>query len=227
MITIDHLRIQLKAIYKIDTKITFDLPEYEIFLSDLKEFIYQNHFENTDEWIVISKNLIYKSTEALIRKEADTIMVELEKLHRRMLLQKNEEFWLYIHPMIIQVVQQKMIDGHYADSIESAFKEINSRLKKIYSKHRSEEKDGADLMRQMFSPTNKPLLIFEDIKSKSGENVQNGFMQIFAGAMIGIRNPKAHENQTVSKDSAIKSLVFASLLMDKIDEAISYSKISE
>ena len=70
-------------------------------------------------------------------------------------------------------------------------------------------------------------LIFEDIKSKSGENVQNGFMQIFAGAMIGIRNPKAHENQTVSKDSAIKSLVFASLLMDKIDEAISYSKISE
>jgi hypothetical protein len=54
-----------------------------------------------------------------------------------------------------------------------------------------------------------------------------GYMNIFAGAMTGIRNPKAHENQIISKDMAIKRLIFASLLMDKIDEAISYSNIEE
>ena len=52
-------------------------------------------------------------------------------------------------------------------------------------------------------------------------------MQIFAGAMTGIRNPKAHENQTISKDAAIKRLVFASLLMDKVDEAVNYTGIIE
>ena len=48
-------------------------------------------------------------------------------------------------------------------------------------------------------------------------------MQIFAGAMQGIRNPKAHENLSISREDAVKRLVLASLLMDKIDEAISFT----
>ena len=102
-------------------------------------------------------------------------------------------------------------------------KEINSRCKKIYKAKTGEEKDGADLMNNLFS-ANKPLLMFEDNGTETGRNVQLGYMQILAGSMTGIRNPKAHENQNVTKDSAYKRLMLASLLMDKIDEAEDYER---
>ena len=70
-------------------------------------------------------------------------------------------------------------------------------------------------------------LKFEDTSIESGENVQVGYMQIFSGAISGIRNPKAHENLTLTKEKAIKRLILASLLMDKIDEAVEYSNIME
>ena len=52
-------------------------------------------------------------------------------------------------------------------------------------------------------------------------------MQIFAGSMIGIRNPKAHGNQYLDKESAYKRLILASLLMDKIDEAIKNEQVKK
>lgn len=132
----------------------------------------------------------------------------------------------YFHPLIKEISQKKLNDGHYADAVESAFKEINSRVKKLYIDIRGEEKDGADLMRKTFSP-NDPALKFEDISSRSGKDVQQGYMDIFAGAMTGIRNPKAHENMVISKEDAVKRIVFASLLMDKIDEAVAFSSRTE
>jgi len=226
MITIEDLKSQLKNLYIIDERVTFNLPEYERFQSDLCKFIYENHFQNTPEWSTISNNLIYRSTEVLVWQDADIIMIQLEKLHRRLLTQINEGFWSYVHPLITAISQQKFVNRHYADAVESAFKEINSRLKKIYRKQRGEEKDGSKLMKQIFSVDN-PLLIFEGLDSASGKNVQIGYMEIFSGAMTGIRNPKAHENQIITRDAAIKRLVFAGLLMDKIDEALIYSKIIE
>lgn len=97
---------------------------------------------------------------------------------------------------------------------------------KLYKKYRGEEKDGQDLMRKAFTASN-PLLIFEGVDTESGRNVQEGYMQIFAGAMQGIRNPKAHENMSISREDAVKRLVLASLLMDKIDEAIRFTNLAE
>ena len=105
-------------------------------------------------------------------------------------------------------------------------KEVNSRIKRIYRRYRGEEKDGQDLMRKTFSPSN-PLLISEGLVTESGKNVQEGYMQIFAGAIQGIRNPKAHENTYISREDAIKRLILASLLMEKVDEAIRYTRLSE
>lgn len=50
---------------------------------------------------------------------------------------------------------------------------------------------------------------------------------MLAGAMSALRNPKAHANITITKDDAMRRLMFASMLMYKIDEAIDYSKIQE
>lgn len=226
MASIDDLISAMKLLYQADEQIRFNHPVYEKFHNDLMRFIYANHFENTSEWRIISKNLLRKSTQYMARSEADIIMVQLDLLKQRVLTKENEGFWKYIHPLIYQVSGGKFTNGFYADSVESALKEVNSRVKNIYRKYRNEEKDGQDLMRKAFSPSN-PLLIFEGIDSESGKNVQEGYMQIFAGAIQAIRNPKAHENMNISREEAVKRLILASLLMDKIDEAIRYTKLIE
>ncbi len=51
----------------------------------------------------------------------------------------------------IRRVSEKLFkDGHYADSILAAFKELNDQVKQEYLKQRGEELDGADLMRKAF-----------------------------------------------------------------------------
>lgn len=226
MIYIDDLISEMKSLYQVEGTIRFCHPAYEKFHQDLMDFIYENHFENTQEWETISQNLVYKSTQYMSRSEGDIILVQLDLLKRRVLAKENEGFWSYIHTLIYQVSEERFHGGFYADAVESALKEVNSRVKKLYRKYRNEEKDGQDLMRKAFTPSN-PFLIFEGIDTESGRNVQEGYMQIFAGAMQGIRNPKAHENLSISREDAIKRLVLASLLMDKIDEAVRFTSLSE
>lgn len=226
MIDIDILIGKLKALYKVKETIRFDLPIYEEFHNDIQHFIYENHFEITPEWKKISENLVYKSSQYMTRSEADEILIQLDSLKRKILSRQNEGFWSYLHPIIYKVSGDKFNQGFYADAVESAMKEINSRVKKIYRRYRKEEKDGQDLMRKAFSPSN-PLLIFQGLDTESGKNVQEGYMQIFAGAIQGIRNPNAHENMYISRESSIKILIFASSLMDKVDEALQYTGLSE
>ena len=125
-----------------------------------------------------------------------------------------------LHSEIIKVLMDKFIDGYYADAVESVFKEINTSVKKIFSQKKPGEKvpDGADLMNRVFS-VKDPIIELDDLTNESGVNVQKGYMQMFAGAMTGIRNPKAHANVVISKEEVINSLFFASLLMEKIDNA--------
>lgn len=125
-----------------------------------------------------------------------------------------------LHSEIIKVSKAKFMDGYYADAVESAFKEINARVKKIFSQKKPGEKvpDGANLMTRVFSADN-PIVELDDLTNESGRNVQLGYMQMLAGAMTGIRNPKAHANVMISREEAINSLFFASLLMEKIDKA--------
>jgi uncharacterized protein (TIGR02391 family) len=80
------------------------------------------------------------------------------------------------------------------------------------------ELDGADLMYKAFAPKS-PILKLADTGTLSGASIQQGFMQLFAGSIIGVRNPKAHENVIIDENRAIHFIFLASLLMHKIDEA--------
>ena len=82
-----------------------------------------------------------------------------------------------------------------------------------------EELDGASLMNRAFSP-NAPLIVLDDLSTESGRNVQLGYMQIYAGSMTGIRNPKAHANVTIDDARARYFLFLASLLAYRFDERI-------
>lgn len=145
----------------------------------------------------------------------------------------NFDFWSLIHPRVSEVSKSLYLDGHYANAAEDAFIEINVRVKGLYQIINPNDKnpcdkvpDGDGAMTTVFSPQ-KPLVEFCDTSTDTGKNVQKGFMQMLAGAMSALRNPKAHENIKLSADDAMRRLMFASMLMFKIDEAVAYSNIQE
>lgn len=135
--------------------------------------------------------------------------------------------WSIIHIDIQAVSRKKFEDGHCADAVESAFKEVNNRVKEAARDKRSgdylkdkhgNELDGAYLMHSCFS-INNPLICLSPMKSASDQDEQKGYMQIFAGSMTGIRNPKAHENLVIDENRGAHLIYLASLLMYKLDEA--------
>ncbi len=127
--------------------------------------------------------------------------------------------WSLLNNCLVDVSKQKFLDGHYADAIESGLKEFNSEVKKIYKNKTNEELDGSKLMKKAFSPNN-PIIKLSNQQSESEKNIQQGYMEIFAGAITGIRNPKAHENIDISKEKAIHFLFLISLMFNKLDERI-------
>ncbi len=134
----------------------------------------------------------------------------------------------HLHELVIKVSLKKYQDGHYSDAVESAIKEINDRLKKLYKKYKLEEKDGSDLFALVFnSDETKALLKVNDMSTISGKDEQEGYKFLVMGTWKGIRNPKAHANTYLSKEQAYKRLIFASMLMEKIDEAIKYTGLEE
>ncbi len=137
--------------------------------------------------------------------------------------------WSYIHPLIQKASRELFNDGHYANAAEDAFIEINDRVKKLYSlvKPGCKVPDGEAAMNTVFSPNN-PLVSFCDQSTDTGVNKQKGYMQMLAGAMSALRNPKAHSNNEVlSAEEAYRRLATASMLMFAIDDAVAYSGIHE
>jgi uncharacterized protein (TIGR02391 family) len=129
------------------------------------------------------------------------------------------DFFNELDSAIRQVSQQLFKDSHYAESVSAAFKELNRQVQEEYKKRRGVELDGVDLMHTAFSKNN-PTFALADQSTTSGKNTQQGFMELFAGSMIGIRNPHAHENLKLDQDRAKHFLYLASLLMKTFNAAL-------
>ena len=128
-------------------------------------------------------------------------------------------FWDFVHPRIKSLAKPRFEAGFFGDAGESAFKEVNDTVKRIYLESEHREADGAGLMTSAFSPGN-PIIRLSPLETETDKNIQQGYMQIFAGAMTGIRNPKAHGNLNPDARKTLHLLSLASLLMYKIDERI-------
>lgn len=138
------------------------------------------------------------------------------------------DIWDFIHPKIQEVSKGQYLAGFYADAAENAFKEINARTKRIYANAcpNTPIPDGAAAMTRVYS-SNNPIVEFCDRHTESGQNTQLGFMKMAEGAMIALRNPVAHENLNMSQGDAMRQLMFASMIMYKIDEGVIHSGITE
>lgn len=141
----------------------------------------------------------------------------------------NCDFWDMVHPSVVKISKKLYEDGHFANASEDAFIEINSRVKKIYKiTNPTSDKvpDGDNAMNVVFS-TNNPIVKFADITTETGKNIQKGYMQMFAGAISALRNPKAHANIVLEKEECKRNLIFASMLMYKLDDGVKYTGIQE
>ncbi len=142
------------------------------------------------------------------------LILEIE-LSRKNVLPLDK--WTKIHPEIAKVSKSRFETDHYGDATEAAFKEVNDIIKKAYLKKTEKEEDGDSLMRRSFSPGN-PVFLLADLSTESGRNIQQGYMEIFAGSMKGIRNPKAHANMDVHPEESWEMIMLASHLMRMWDK---------
>lgn len=126
-------------------------------------------------------------------------------------------FWEDIHPQIRIVSKNRYYSKSYADSVEAALKELNSKIKQVVLERTGNEFDGADLMNRAFS-ANDPIIKLEELATESQKSIQKGYQLIFAGTMTGIRNPKAHQNLYIDAKRARHHIYLASLLAQIVDE---------
>lgn len=121
---------------------------------------------------------------------------------------------LDLHPEIERQVGQLFRDGHYAEAIEKSVKVLNNLVRL-----RSDEAlDGTALMQKVFSPKN-PILKFNSLADQSDVDEQQGFMFLFSGAVMGLRNPRAHKIIQDDPERALEFIAFVSLLAKLLDSA--------
>lgn len=107
--------------------------------------------------------------------------------------------------------------GHYADAVRRGFICLDNAVR---DKSGVSGRTGDSLMRTVFS-ANRPILQLNDLLTDSDRNEQQGYMDVYAGSMKGIRNPRAHEAQmTDDCETALELLTLANHLMRKLDSAV-------
>ena len=118
-------------------------------------------------------------------------------------------------PELRGTIRELFADGYYSRAVEEAFKCLNNAVKEKSRLRR----DGADLMRNAFS-AKSPVLKLNEFLSDSEQNEQQGYMDIFAGTMTGIRNPRAHEHELKDEPKvALEMLVLVNHLMRKLNDS--------
>jgi len=152
--------------------------------------------------------------------------IDISAVRRDEAAKDDSEAWSLLHPSVCEVAKPRFDAGLYADSVEAAFKHVNAEVKRAVSNADCGNLDGARLMERVFSP-GSPLLVLDDLTKQSGRDVQLGYMKMFAGAMTGVRNPKAHDNVLIDANRALHLLFVASLFLYKLEDAREHGHLAD
>ena len=120
-----------------------------------------------------------------------------------------------IHPEIEKAVSSLFQNGHYGNAVEDACKVVDGLVKIRSGK---DELSGTKLMQAVFSVEN-PILAFNTLQSETDKCEQQGMMFLYAGAMLGLRNPRAHEIVKDDPQKALELIAFLSFLAKSLDRA--------
>lgn len=120
-----------------------------------------------------------------------------------------------LHPAVVQSSYAQFRQGQYRDavfnSVVAVFDMIRART--------GLDSDGTALIGDTLSLSD-PRLVLSEITTESGRNDQKGFLQIFQGIFLGVRNPKAHSlSHDLDQIKAAQYLIFSSLLARRVEDA--------
>lgn len=120
-----------------------------------------------------------------------------------------------VHPGFPPKVRNLFDDGHCAEATFAAFKYVD----KVVQKHSGKKESGQKLMLAVFSK-DSPVLKLNSLSNQSEEDEQEGYRFMFAGAVMGIRNPGGHEIElSDDPDVCLDHLAFASLLIRRLERS--------
>ena len=114
---------------------------------------------------------------------------------------------------LVRCTRELFAGGHYSLAVEKAFVYVENLVKK---RSGVSGKYGSNLMQTVFSVQN-PFIKLNAGVTDSDRDEQRGYMEVFAGAMTGIRNPRAHAHDWIDEPKeALELLVLANHLVRKI-----------
>jgi len=146
------------------------------------------------------------------------LIATIRYIQAHIAVNKDTKFWAEIHPEIIKSSRELFENLHYPEAVEAAFLEITIRVKTIIRDKTGDDVDGTAAMQKAFSEKS-PIIVLGDISTQTGRDIQRGYMELFAGSVRCIRNPRVHERIIVDRTDAIRKLHLASFLMSAIDNA--------
>lgn len=120
-----------------------------------------------------------------------------------------------IHIALPPDVRKLFDNGHYSQSTFEALKYLDNVVKKLAGL----DKSGKALMMEALKDVS-PVVQLSPLADETDRNIQEGYKFIFAGAMIGIRNPRGHEHAIIdSVDTCIDHLRLTSHLLRCLEAA--------
>jgi uncharacterized protein (TIGR02391 family) len=122
---------------------------------------------------------------------------------------------LALHPRIAAVCVDLYRDGHYRNAVLDASVALVNLVKERSRRH---DLDGARLMSAMYS-RNNPILAFNGRADQTDEDEQEGMMHLFMGAVLALRNPRAHALLDDSPELALEYVALISLLGKRVEQA--------
>ena len=116
-----------------------------------------------------------------------------------------------LHKEVLKTSSKLFIDGYYRQAVlDSAIGLIN----RVKQKSLCYRLDNTPLMQTVFSP-NKPILEIAENK-----DIQQGFMWLFSGAVMALRNANAHNlNCLITREECLEQLYFISHLHRLLDSS--------
>ena len=184
---------------------TLEMKRYEV--HDFAYSVSMHSFMTEPEWVDGYRKAI---TRAIGRLNAAISMLR-ERLDDMGVSLSGQALRAYegldLHPGVEFAAGALYRDGHYASAIEDSVKALNGLVRM----RSGLEEDGVTLMQRAFSPKN-PILKFNDLADDSDRDEQLGYMNMFSGAVSGLRNPRAHKLIQDDPERALEFIAFVSLL---------------
>lgn len=119
-------------------------------------------------------------------------------------------------PFYLGVVSRALFDnGHYAQATFEAYKFLDKKVQSLVGSSET----GKKLMMAAFNEASSAIKL-TPLATTSHRDEQEGYKFLFAGSILAVRNPRAHELLVKdSPDVCLDHLCLASLLLRRLADA--------